>query len=196
MPAKFRLTSSGMGTGPPRAHAPQTIWAVRSTSAVTCMTLSGRGPTATRPWLAISAAARPSNAFYRVVADLECAGSGVLGAANVPAAVHRELVDARRNRLMRDSEHGGPHWMAMDHAADVVERLIAREMQLHFRQRESTVISLQHSTIGVDQHQISQRHVLVVDRRRGDDEVAVLPPSRDVSGCSLDQAAEHVLGRR
>ena len=39
-------------------------------------TLSGRGPTATRPWLAISAAARPSRAFTALLPT-----SGVADAA-------------------------------------------------------------------------------------------------------------------
>ena len=57
----------GDGYRPAENLAPQTIWAVRSTRAVTCSTLSGRGPTATRPWFAINAAARPSNALTALV---------------------------------------------------------------------------------------------------------------------------------
>jgi hypothetical protein len=102
MPANPWLASSGTGIGPPRARAPQAIWAVRSTRAVTCRARSGRGATATTPWLAINAAARPLQRLHRVVANVRRAGGGVVGAADLPAAVHGELVDAGRDGLVRD----------------------------------------------------------------------------------------------
>src|SRR5271156_874397 len=154
-----------MGTGPPSARAPQTIWAVRSTSAVMCKTLSGRGPTATSPWLAISAAPRPSSALTAL--------APTSGVPDVATAIDGELVDARRNRRVRDGEDGRVHGVTMDDATDVVERLVTRQVQLHLRRRVPPVFGLQHAAVGVDQHEVVERHLGVVDRRRRDDDVAV-----------------------
>ena len=65
----------------------------------------------------------------RVVADIGCTRRGVVRTADLAAAVDGELVDAGRNRLVGDGEHGGPHRMDVDHAADVVECPVAREVQ-------------------------------------------------------------------
>src|SRR6185312_7255991 len=100
-----------------------------------------------------------------------------------------------RNRLVRNGEHRGPHGMAVNDAADVVERAVAGQMQLHLRGGRAAVLGVHHSAVGVDQHQVVECHVGVVHRRRRDDEVAVLPASRDVACCALDQTApQHVLG--
>jgi hypothetical protein len=115
--------------------------------------------------------------------------AGVFGAANLAAAVNRELVDRCRNGLAGDGEHGRPHRMAVNHAADVVERVIAGQVQLHLTRRRTTVLGSHDGAIRVDQHEIVKRHVRVVDRRRCDDEVAVLAAGRDVARGSLDQAA-------
>jgi len=57
------LTFSGNGKIPPSCLAPQMILADRSTSAVLCIAFSIVVPTATIPWLAMSAALRLSRAL-------------------------------------------------------------------------------------------------------------------------------------
>jgi hypothetical protein len=61
----------------------------------------------------------------------------------------------------------------MDDRADVVEGLITGQVQLHFRRRRPTLLARDHRARGVDPHQVVERHLLVVDRRRGDDDRAV-----------------------
>ena len=85
----------------------------------------------------------------------------------------------------------------MDDAADVIERAVTREVELHLRRRVPAVGGVHDGAVRVDDHEIVNHHVPVVDRRRGDDEVAVLPPGRDIARGALDKAAsQHVLGRR
>lgn len=123
-------------------------------------------------------------------------GRGVIGAPDVPAAIHRELVDARRDRLVGDGEHGRPHRMTVNDAADVIERGKAGQVQLHLRGRRPAVGRLQHRAARIDQHEVVELHVAVVDGRRGDDDVAVGAARRDVACGALHQAAaQHVLGR-
>ncbi len=98
---------------------------------------------------------------------------------------------------MGDREHGGPYRVTVDDAGDVVERLVAGQVQLHLRRGRSAVGGVHDRAVRVDHHQVVQRHVGVVDRRRGDHQVAVFAAGRDVAGGALDQpAAQHVLGRR
>ena len=76
---------------------------------------------------------------------------------------------------MRDREHGGPHGMTVDHAADVVECAIARQMQRHLRRRRPALLTGQHAALGVDEDEVVECHVPVVDQ---DGVTTRLPSSR------------------
>ncbi len=65
---------------------------------------------------------------------------------------------------MRDREHGGPHRVTVDHAADVVECAVARQMQFHLRRRAPTVLGGQHITVRVDEDEVVESHIGVVHR--------------------------------
>jgi len=111
------------------------------------------------PWLAINAAPLPSNALTALWPTSGVPDAAYSAQRISPPQVHRELVDGSGNRLMRDGEHGGPHGMAVDHAADVVERAVAREVQCHLRRRGPAVLGVQHATVRVDDDEVVEHHV-------------------------------------
>ena len=117
----------------------------------------------------------------------------VLRDRDLAADVDRELVDARRDRLLGDGEHGGVHRMGVDHRADVVVRLVAGEVQQLLRRR--CLGAVEDVAVEVDDDKVIERHLLVVDRRRGDADGAVVHPRRDVAGGAFDEAlGEQLLG--
>jgi len=122
----------------------------------------------------------------RVGADLRRPAHRVLGYGDLAADEEHGLIDHRRYRLARAREHRGVPGMAVQHGADLAECPVASKVQELLRRRRTGPGHL--LTVGREQHQVGDGHLVVRHGGGRDDDVPVVEPGRDIAAGSRGQA--------
>src|SRR3954452_12390618 len=120
-----------------------------------------------------------AEAVRRVLAQIRRAGHRILSDRHVAPHVDRELVDRRGDRLPGQREHRRIDRVCVDDGSDLGKPLVTgqvHELLARWRPR-----SLDNLAGCIEDDEVGQSHLVVRDRRRGDDDTAILEPAGDVA---------------